>query len=78
MLPGPPTPVRGGWDSTAISSPSITCTHWPTWHWSGRDLDTAEHLTEQVRYLTERRRPLFEFLALLDRAQIWAARRQLR
>jgi hypothetical protein len=43
-----------------------------------RDLDTAEHLTEQVLYLTERRRPLFEFLALLDRAQIWAARGQLR
>jgi LuxR family transcriptional regulator, maltose regulon positive regulatory protein len=40
-----------------------------------RDLDTAEHLTEQVRYLTERRRPLFEFLALLDRAQIWARSR---
>ena len=39
-----------------------------------RDLDTAEHLTERVLSITERRRPLFEFLALLDRAQIWAAR----
>jgi len=39
-----------------------------------RDLDTAERLTERVLSITEQRRPLFEFLALLDRAQIWAAR----
>jgi len=39
-----------------------------------RDLNTAEHLTEQVLSITEHRRPIFEFLALLDRAQIWAAR----
>jgi LuxR family transcriptional regulator, maltose regulon positive regulatory protein len=43
-----------------------------------RDLDTAEHLTEHVLSITEQRRPLFEFLALLDRAQIWAARGQVR
>jgi LuxR family transcriptional regulator, maltose regulon positive regulatory protein len=43
-----------------------------------RDLDTAEHLTEQVLSMTEQRRPLFEFTALLDRAQIWAARGQVR
>ncbi len=43
-----------------------------------RDLDTAEDLTEQVLSITEQRRPLFEFLALLDRAQIWAARGQVR
>jgi DNA-binding CsgD family transcriptional regulator len=43
-----------------------------------RDLDTAEHLTEQVLSITEQRRPLFEFLALLDRAQIWAARGHVR
>jgi len=43
-----------------------------------RDLDTAERLTEQVLSITEQRRPLFEFLALLDRAQIWAARGQVR
>ena len=42
-----------------------------------RDLDTAEHLTEQVLSITEQRRPLFEFMALLDRAQIWAARGQI-
>jgi LuxR family transcriptional regulator, maltose regulon positive regulatory protein len=42
------------------------------------DLDTAEHLTERVLSITEQRRPLFEFLALLDRAQIWAARGQVR
>jgi LuxR family maltose regulon positive regulatory protein len=43
-----------------------------------RALDTAEHLTERVLSITEQRRPLFEFLALLDRAQIWAARGQVR
>jgi LuxR family transcriptional regulator, maltose regulon positive regulatory protein len=43
-----------------------------------RDLDTAEHLTERVLSITEQRRPLFEFLGLLDRAQIWAARGQVR
>jgi LuxR family transcriptional regulator, maltose regulon positive regulatory protein len=43
-----------------------------------RDLDTAEQLTEQALSITEQRRPLFEFLALLDRAQIWAARGQAR
>jgi LuxR family maltose regulon positive regulatory protein len=43
-----------------------------------RELDAAEHLTERVLSITEQRRPLFEFLALLDRAQIWAARGQVR
>jgi len=43
-----------------------------------RDLDTAERLTEQALSITERRRPSFEFLALLDRAGIWAARGQAR
>ena len=43
-----------------------------------RDLDTAEQLTEQALSITERRRPIFEFLALLDRAGIWAARGQAR
>src|SRR6185437_9349544 len=43
-----------------------------------RDLDTAEHLAERVLSITEQRRPLFEFLALLDRARIWAARGQVR
>jgi len=43
-----------------------------------RDLDTAEQLTEQVLSIAERRRPMFEFLALLDRAQVWAARGQVR
>ena len=43
-----------------------------------RDLDAAEHLTERVLSITEQRRPLFEFLALLGRAQIWAARGQIR
>jgi LuxR family maltose regulon positive regulatory protein len=43
-----------------------------------RDLDTAEQLTERVLSITERRRPVFEFLALLDRARIWAARGHVR
>ena len=43
-----------------------------------RDLDVAEQLTERVLSIIEQRRPLFEFLALLDRAQIWAARGQVR
>jgi LuxR family maltose regulon positive regulatory protein len=42
-----------------------------------RDLDTAEHLTEQVLSIAEQRWPIFEFMALLDRAQIWAARGQI-
>jgi LuxR family maltose regulon positive regulatory protein len=43
-----------------------------------RGLDTAEQLTERVLSISERFRPPFEFLALLDRAQIWAARGQVR
>jgi LuxR family transcriptional regulator, maltose regulon positive regulatory protein len=43
-----------------------------------RDLDTAEQFTEQALSIAERRRPMFEFLALLDRARIWAARGQVR
>ena len=43
-----------------------------------RDLDTAERLTERALSISERGRPPFEFLALLDRAQIWAARGQVR
>jgi LuxR family maltose regulon positive regulatory protein len=42
-----------------------------------RDLDTAEHLTGQALSITGRR-PAFEFLALLDQAQIRAARGQAR
>jgi LuxR family transcriptional regulator, maltose regulon positive regulatory protein len=43
-----------------------------------RDLDTAERLVERVLSITERRRPMFEFLTLLDRAAIWAAQGQVR
>ncbi len=43
-----------------------------------RDLHTAEQLAERVLTITERRRPIFEFLALLDRAGIWASRGQVR
>jgi len=43
-----------------------------------RDLNTAERLTEQALSISERRRPAFEFMALLDRAVIWAARGQVR
>ena len=43
-----------------------------------RDLDTAERLTERALSITEGRRPLFEFLILLDRARIWAGRGEAR
>ena len=43
-----------------------------------RDLGTAERLTEQALSVCELGRPAFEFLALLDRAGIWAARGQVR
>jgi LuxR family maltose regulon positive regulatory protein len=43
-----------------------------------RDLDTAERFTEQALSISERGRPAFEFLTLLDRAAIWAARGQVR
>jgi LuxR family maltose regulon positive regulatory protein len=43
-----------------------------------RDLAAAERLTERVLSIAERRRPLFEFLALLDRARIWATRGHVR
>jgi LuxR family transcriptional regulator, maltose regulon positive regulatory protein len=39
-----------------------------------RDLDTAEQLTEQALSITKRRRPVLEFVALLDRATIWSTR----
>jgi LuxR family maltose regulon positive regulatory protein len=43
-----------------------------------RDLDAAEQLAEQALSLSERGRPAFEFLTLLDRARIWSARGQVR
>ncbi len=42
-----------------------------------RDFGMAEHLTERALSISERFRPVFEFLALLDRAGIWAARGQI-
>jgi LuxR family transcriptional regulator, maltose regulon positive regulatory protein len=43
-----------------------------------RDFDAAEQLTERALSISEHYRPNFEYLALLDRAEIWAARGQLR
>ena len=43
-----------------------------------RELDDAERFAEQALSISERRRPSFEFLALLDRAAIWSARGQVR
>ena len=43
-----------------------------------RDLDTAEQLTERALSISGHGRPRFEFVALLDRAGIWAARGQVR
>jgi LuxR family transcriptional regulator, maltose regulon positive regulatory protein len=41
-----------------------------------RDLDEAERLIERALSISERGRPAFAFLALLNRAAIWAARGQ--
>ena len=42
-----------------------------------RDLDTAEQLTERALSISEGGRPVFEFLGLLARTAIWAARGQI-
>jgi LuxR family maltose regulon positive regulatory protein len=39
-----------------------------------RDFGAADELTEHALSIAERRRPMFEFLVLLDRASAWAAR----
>jgi LuxR family transcriptional regulator, maltose regulon positive regulatory protein len=39
-----------------------------------RDFESAEMLAEKALSISERGRPFLEFLALLDRAKIWAAR----
>ena len=43
-----------------------------------RDFDAAERLAERALSISEHYRPNFEYLALLDRAEIWAARGQIR
>jgi LuxR family transcriptional regulator, maltose regulon positive regulatory protein len=43
-----------------------------------RDLDEAEQLCERALWIAEQGRPSFEFLVLLERAAIWAARGQVR
>jgi LuxR family maltose regulon positive regulatory protein len=43
-----------------------------------RDLSTAERLAERSIAIAEAGRPIFEFLTLLDRARIWAARGKIR
>jgi LuxR family maltose regulon positive regulatory protein len=43
-----------------------------------RDLDEAEQLSERALWIAEQGRPSFEFLVLLERAAIWAARGQVR
>jgi len=43
-----------------------------------RDPDAADQITERTLAITERRRPVFEFVVLLDRAGIWAARGRFR
>ena len=70
--------MPAGWDSTGITSPSTTCAALAGLALERRDLDSAEQLTEQVLRISERRWPLPEFLALLDRARIWAARGEVR
>ena len=76
--PGPPSARRSGWDSTSISSPWITCVRWPASRWSGgTSTPRSSSPSRRCRYPSARR-PAFEFLALLDRAEIWAARGQVR
>ncbi len=43
-----------------------------------RDLDAAEQFCEQALWIAEGGRPSFEFLALVERAAVWAARGQVR
>ncbi len=43
-----------------------------------QDLDTAEQLTEQALSISEHAQAILEFLTLLDRAAIWAARGEVR
>jgi LuxR family transcriptional regulator, maltose regulon positive regulatory protein len=43
-----------------------------------RDLDMADDLTEQAMTIAEHRRPAFEFLVVLDRARVAAARGHVR
>jgi LuxR family transcriptional regulator, maltose regulon positive regulatory protein len=43
-----------------------------------RDLDTAERFAERALSIAERRRPMYEFVALLDRAVVWSARGHFR
>ena len=43
-----------------------------------RNLSAAERLAERAVAISEAGRPIFEFLTLLDRARIWAARGQIR
>ena len=74
MRPGPPTPMRGGWDSASTSSPSTICARCPASRWNAATSTPRSVSPSSVLSITEQRRPLFEFLALLDRAQIWAAR----
>ena len=69
---------RGGWDSASTSSPWITCVRWPVWRWSGASsTPPSSSPSRRCRYRSAGG-PAFEFLALLDRAAIWAARGQVR
>ena len=77
MPPGPPVRRHGGWDSASIFSPWITCACWPAWRWSsGTSTPPSSSPSKRYRYRTAPAR--LEFLALLDRARIWAARGQVR
>ena len=70
--------MRGGWDSASTSSPSITCARWAASRWSGATSTPQSNSPSKRSRYAERGRPAFAFLALLDRAGIWAARGQVR
>jgi hypothetical protein len=76
-LPGPPMRPRGGWDSASIFSPWITCGRGRVSRWSGATL-TPRSSPSRALSVSEHGRAVFEFLALLDRAAIWAARGHVR
>jgi len=76
--PGPPNGDAGGWGSAGITSPSTICARCPASRWNAATSGPRSMLTERVLAISEQRQPLFEFLALLDLARIWAARGEVR
>ena len=78
MPPAPQMPTRGGWASIIIPSQWITCVLSRALRSSGgTSTPRSGSPSGRCRYLSITG-PTFEYLALLDRAEIWAARGQIR